>query len=648
MTAYELSPFTGFGDDPNTSVKFRLQRSAGRLPDWRGGPRLTQFVVPHSDRTITQHGGRDPWTVTFRLWFATVADLELLDALQGSRATLRYRAGLTKRVGGTVTMLGDVAYLVLPGTLLAVLSDVVVEVDGSCEATATFERPYVALAVPEPPVFPPPPPPTPFHLTAPDSHLMRVAPVDTTWETPDATGVVVHPSVRYFAAPWHGSHWWAAATPYYATNSAVENPCIYVSADGSSWVAPDGVTNPLVPNPGGGGYNSDVNLVMAPDRSELLLYFREYVGTTASIKLLRSVDGVTWTGPTTVLSTSAFVSDLLSPAVWFDPRSQQWVMLGAEDVANPNVIWRYTSSAPEGPWVFDDVVTVAPAWPSGAAIWHLDAQPMGAQVVLLAQTGNSGGGSTYLAVSNDSGQSFTASTIPAVQHNGYKGAILPRSDDGVSLAFDVWLGKVGANWGVERGVLVPSVETANDMAGATGYTASPYLFGDTFDRADASGLGTSSSGHAWTANTGTFLIASNKATASSNARSLVDPATEDVEIGVTLDTGGSGEGYLIYRFSDGDNFYRFGVNGTTISLQRITGGGVGAQLAIFEGRPATPFRLVVRTVGTTHTAWVDGSLLWTGTQAQGAADTSLGLQVFGGTTCDNIWVRPAGSGPDPW
>lgn len=140
MTAYELSPFTGFGDDPNTSVKFRLQRSAGRLPDWRGGPRLTQFVVPHSDRTITQHGGRDPWTVTFRLWFASVDDLELLDSLQGSRSTLRYRAGLTRRVGGTVSMLGDVAYLVLPETLLMSVGDAAIEVNGACEAPVTFQR----------------------------------------------------------------------------------------------------------------------------------------------------------------------------------------------------------------------------------------------------------------------------------------------------------------------------------------------------------------------------------------------------------------------------------------------------------------------------------------------------------------------------
>lgn len=140
MTVNELSPFTGFGDDTNTSVKFSIGYVSDRIPDWSGGPRLVQHPVLHSNRTITQFGGRDPWTVTFRLWFGSIADLEALDALQGLRSTLRYRANLTRRVGGTTAMLGDVSYLVLPETLLLAVGDVEIEVDGTCEATVTFQR----------------------------------------------------------------------------------------------------------------------------------------------------------------------------------------------------------------------------------------------------------------------------------------------------------------------------------------------------------------------------------------------------------------------------------------------------------------------------------------------------------------------------
>lgn len=135
-----LAPFTGFGNDTNSSVKFGILAPDGRVPNWSGGPRLHRLTVPHSDRTVTQNGGRDPWVVTFRCLFDTIADLELVDQLQGTRATLRYQAGMTKRAGGTVTTLQGVSYLVLPETMLDRISDETYEADGQCEATLTFSR----------------------------------------------------------------------------------------------------------------------------------------------------------------------------------------------------------------------------------------------------------------------------------------------------------------------------------------------------------------------------------------------------------------------------------------------------------------------------------------------------------------------------
>lgn len=136
----DFAPFTGFGNDTNSSVKFGILFDGNTLPNWTGGPRISQWAVANSDRTITQVNGRDPWTITLSLEFERVADLELLDGLQGQRATLRYIAGITKTVGGTVETLQGTRYLTLPDTLLLGITNDVIEVDGTCTCDATFQR----------------------------------------------------------------------------------------------------------------------------------------------------------------------------------------------------------------------------------------------------------------------------------------------------------------------------------------------------------------------------------------------------------------------------------------------------------------------------------------------------------------------------
>lgn len=133
--------FTGFGDETNTSVKFRIVAPGGRIAGWSGGAKLRKLEIPHSDSQIIQVGGREERTISLRVHFASVADLEMMDDLQGTRATLRYRANRTKKAGGYLETLQDgVTYLVLPDTLLEQVSDETYQVFGPCEATLTFSR----------------------------------------------------------------------------------------------------------------------------------------------------------------------------------------------------------------------------------------------------------------------------------------------------------------------------------------------------------------------------------------------------------------------------------------------------------------------------------------------------------------------------
>ncbi len=131
---------TGFGDDTHTSVKFRILLPTNRTPDWRGAPRISQFDIPHSDRTVTQFRGRSPMEITFRLWLETIDDLDFLDGLLGTRQTLRYVAGITKKMNGTIETLGDTKYLNLPNTMLLDLGEPSIQVGGVSEVDATFQR----------------------------------------------------------------------------------------------------------------------------------------------------------------------------------------------------------------------------------------------------------------------------------------------------------------------------------------------------------------------------------------------------------------------------------------------------------------------------------------------------------------------------
>ena len=133
-------PFVGFGDDTNSSIKFQVVAAGGKVADWSGGPRMQQFPVANSDRTITQVTGRDPWEITLTLLLDSATDIELLDGVQGQRATLRILFGVTKTVGGTVETLQGIRYLKLPDTLLMKVGKITRYPSGQRTADATFQR----------------------------------------------------------------------------------------------------------------------------------------------------------------------------------------------------------------------------------------------------------------------------------------------------------------------------------------------------------------------------------------------------------------------------------------------------------------------------------------------------------------------------
>ena len=408
--------------------------------------------------------------------------------------------------------------------------------------------------------------------------------IPTTWQTPDGSGVVVHPSVQFFPQGFNGYRWWAAMTPYAGSDNQKENPCIMVSADGTNWTQPPGVVNPLYP-PQNGGYNSDTHLIQGPD-GKLYLFFRDFSSTgthTEKIMLMDSADGITWSAPRMVVGNVSNVQRLMSPAVWHDGR--QWVMVAVEIIANPRVIVRYTANAPYGPWVQDAApVILSPSWPSGRAPWHIDAQLIGGQVVMLVQdsVNASGSGNVYLLTSGDNGKTFNRPANPLATGNYYRSCLLPVTTEG-GLGFDVWLGH-GAPWGVTRTLatvrpaLAPEPLTAGQRYALDYYSIEkrlpPYLLGDFFDRANGAGLGVAISGQAWTPGIGSLSISGGRvcAAADLNSRETIDAGRADYRLTIDLYTQkvAGHQIWIVLRYIDARNYLRVGINGAGWQLQRVS------------------------------------------------------------------------------
>jgi hypothetical protein len=155
--------------------------------------------------------------------------------------------------------------------------------------------------------------------TAFTSSLGKPVPIE--FETYESSRQVVHPSAVAFPSAWNGQRFWLALTPYPNSDSHVENPSIFSSADGNSFAVPAGVTNPVAKT--SRGYLSDPDLVFDPASNQLRMYYREVVESHRHGKrphhradvvyVTQSSDGVQWSAPRAVAAEIGHY--VVSPAV---------------------------------------------------------------------------------------------------------------------------------------------------------------------------------------------------------------------------------------------------------------------------------------------------------------------------------------------
>ena len=115
---------------------------------------------------------------------------------------------------------------------------------------------------------------------------------------------VTHPDVVVRDEAWNGYRYWAIYTPNVTRTSIYENPSIVASNDGVHWEVPNGLTNPIDPQPSSTRYhNCDADMIYNPEMDAMMGYWNwaddQAGGVGAEVRLRISYDGVHWGIPVT-------------------------------------------------------------------------------------------------------------------------------------------------------------------------------------------------------------------------------------------------------------------------------------------------------------------------------------------------------------
>jgi hypothetical protein len=385
---------------------------------------------------------------------------------------------------------------------------------------------------------------------------------------------VVHPSVLYFEQKFGGHSFWMVATPYSAADSQYENPSIFYSDNGKTWVA--ATTNPLVPYPGGSWYNSDPYLFMTQD-GRLCIWWRVIAGTGTYQKYITSLDGVNWTAPVTVLTTVKATEDLMSPSLCWESENSQYRIFGTDNaIANNPLMTATIAGNLDGAWSARSACTYV--LPTGVtSLWHADIRRTKiGQYIGLMQVGTAAGGAIYPIASAD-GVAFVFGPVLFNIPNAYKTGFCIDGN-----TWRVWLGNLA-----DRDLKYATVDFSRDIktsarsaflaAGTTGTlpVISNYATWDSFNRADGAAGTTPTAGTAWTVESGGFAIATNAVTGSgeANNKMYVVMPTPDAEVCAKFAV--RGQGNLILRRVDTYNFMRARLTtGNLCVLETIVGGSI--------------------------------------------------------------------------
>jgi hypothetical protein len=301
---------------------------------------------------------------------------------------------------------------------------------------------------------------------------------------------VVEPSILFddnapFFADANGAggyEYVCCAGGYSGSNDLYENPNLWVSHDGTTWVyvvfsggigtptaGYGGVLTPIVlANAQGDGHISDPYLCRGPDGTYYILFNQFLVatgsggtGTGSNDWAIKGISATSlagpWSAPVSLVQTVRANDRPSSPsAVW---HRGQWQIYGVVCASTRNgIIFKYTVTGKNllGTWVAaSDVSASLPAAYSANQWWHLNVYRWGKQLFMVMQDtilNSSGSGNLWCLSSSDDGATWTVPSAPMLAGTSFYRSAAVVSERGWGIGLDLFYGQLSGNWKVSRTV----------------------------------------------------------------------------------------------------------------------------------------------------------------------------------------------------
>lgn len=252
----------------------------------------------------------------------------------------------------------------------------------------------------------------------------------------------VHPHILEFYNGFRGYRYIIAITPYYLTNEAEENPCIYGSNDLINFDLLDGFDQPLDVRPTpdySTGHNSDNVLTYDPRTGELICIWRQTLRNpnndgvrVDALWMRKTKDGYSWTDRERIFKATdhALAGGAGSPAIVYDVASGYWHMyLTTLSLTTDAMRLFKAKHLHEDAWEYAGTL-VLPFKP-----WHQDIKIVGNKVCMLVYC-YPPDNTIYFGIADDF-LNFEWTQNLLLENNAYKSSFVPEFNEQNQMALKI-------------------------------------------------------------------------------------------------------------------------------------------------------------------------------------------------------------------
>jgi len=232
-----------------------------------------------------------------------------------------------------------------------------------------------------------------------------------TLATYDGVDMTIHPSVVDTGIEgWNGYRYWMCNTPLpnpapAGVSSDYENPSLWASSDGDTWVVPAGVTNPVIPKPSG-TFNADVDIYY--EGGTMYMVYKQQPDLWFS----KSTNAASWSTPIKIKSKDSDANEVRSPAILKGIDNKYYIYYCPS--GSGKHVRRISADSPDGAWSVPQEINIV-GYGNNTEDWHLDVFTHNGYYYLIA-----GYSEVYVYKSID-GVNFVGSVQPVLNNYEFLG-----------------------------------------------------------------------------------------------------------------------------------------------------------------------------------------------------------------------------------